>query len=265
MGSSLSHQDPDEAKQEARAQWGHDPAGAFAAGSEPLGTPESFARIEAYRYRAQPWMHETFRFSQWSGSRVLEVGVGLGTDHVQFARGGAEMSGIDLTPRSIELTKQRVEQEGLRSNLSVMDAESMEFEDDSFDVVYSFGVLHHTTSAERAFAEVRRVLRPGGVFLGGLYSKHSYFYARLRIERIVYGQFRRETLEETISRIEHSTSDARPYVRLFTARKLRGALEDAGFGSVRLRRRQMGLGDWSERLPTWIAAPGGWFLIHEAR
>jgi ubiquinone/menaquinone biosynthesis C-methylase UbiE len=265
MAPSVSQQEPDGAKQEAKAQWGHDPAGAFAAGSEPLGTPESFARVEAYRYEVQPWMHEMFGFDRWKGSHVLEVGVGLGTDHVQFARGGAEMSGIDLTPRCVDLTRRRVEQEGLRSKLTVMDAESLEFDDDSFDVVYSFGVLHHTTSAERAFAEIRRVLRPGGVFLGGLYSKYSYFYVRLRVERILYGQFRRESWEAALSRIEHSTSAARPYVRLFTGRELRRALEEAGFDSVTLRRRQMGLGHWSERLPTWMAAPGGWFLIHDAR
>ncbi len=88
-------------------------------------------------------MHDTFRYERFAGQRVLEIGVGLGTDHVQFARAGAVMTGIDLTPRCIELTQIRVAQEGLWSDLRVMDAGQLTFEKDAFDAVYSFGVLHH--------------------------------------------------------------------------------------------------------------------------
>src|SRR4051794_17854646 len=153
-------------REEARSQWSHDPAGSIAAEDVELGTPASFAKVEAHRYAEQPWMHETFRFERFAGERVLEIGVGLGTDHLQFARAGAQTTGVDLTPRCIELTRRRFEQEGLSSDLRIMDAENLAFDDDSFDVVYSFGVLHHIPSTERAFAQVRRVLRPGGVFLG---------------------------------------------------------------------------------------------------
>ncbi len=114
------------AKHEARAQWSHDPAGALAVGDEPLGSPDSFVRIEKHRYAEQPWMHETFIFERWAGKRVLEVGVGLGTDHIQFARSGAQMAGVDLVPRCVEMTARRLEQEGLRSQLAVMDAEAPE-------------------------------------------------------------------------------------------------------------------------------------------
>jgi ubiquinone/menaquinone biosynthesis C-methylase UbiE len=259
------HDALDPIKREARAQWGHDPAGGLAAGNEPLGTRESFARVEAYRYAEQPWMHETFGYGRWAGRDVLEVGVGLGTDHLQFARSGARMSGVDLTPRCVEMTRRRLEQEGLTSDLSIMDAERLEFPDNSFDAVYSFGVLHHTSSPELAFREIRRVLRPGGIFLGGLYSKHSWFYLRIWAERILRLEFLRESLTDRLSRIEYSTSDAKPHVRLFTALELRATLQGAGFDVVRIQKRHVGLGRRSESLPGWIGALGGWYLIHEAR
>ncbi len=259
------HDALDPIKREARAQWGHDPAGGLATGNEPLGTRESFARVEAYRYAEQPWMHETFGYERWAGRDVLEVGVGLGTDHLQFARAGARMSGIDLTPICVEMTKRRLDQEGLASRLSIMDAEQLDFPDDSFDAVYSFGVLHHTSSPELAFREIRRVLRPGGAFIGGLYSKHSWFCLQIRAERLLRFEFLRESWADRLSRIEQLTSDAKPHVRLFTPRELRATLRGAGFDQVVIRKRHVGLGRRSEWLPAWISALGGWYLTHEAR
>jgi SAM-dependent methyltransferase len=256
-------------KRESRKQWSSDPAGSLAVGSEPLGSVGAFRKVEEHRYREQPWMHSTFDFERHRGARVLEIGVGLGTDHLQFGRAGAVMTGVDLTPRCVDLTARRFEQEGLRTNLSVMDAEHLEFGADSFDVVYSFGVLHHVHSTEAAFSEVRRVLRPGGVFLGALYSRHSLFYARIRAERLLRREYRSETLEDRLSRIEHGGSDSKPHVRLFSPGELRLALREAGFSSIGLRRRHAGFGRFTERLPPSVertlGALGGWYLVHTAR
>jgi ubiquinone/menaquinone biosynthesis C-methylase UbiE len=257
------------AKHEARRQWAHDPAGSIAVEDDGLGTPESFRKVEAHRYAEQPWMHETFHYARFRGQRVLEIGVGLGTDHLQFARAGARLTGIDLTQRCIDLTRARFAQQGLRSRLLQMDAERLDFDDDSFDVVYSFGVLHHTPSPERAFREVRRVLRPGGVFIGGLYNQQSAFYARVLLERLVWREFRHETLEQRRGRIEHSTSGAVPLVRLFTSGELRRLLRESGFEHVDLTRRHLGLGRFTGRLPEWLERGGGrlagWYLVHTAR
>jgi ubiquinone/menaquinone biosynthesis C-methylase UbiE len=256
-------------KEEARAQWSHDPAGSLAVGDEPLGTPESFARVEAHRYREQPWMHETFDFDRFIGQRVLEVGVGLGTDHLQFARAGALVTGIDLAEKSVDLTRRRFEQEGFDSDLHVMDAEQLSFDDNSYDAVFSFGVLHHTPAPDRAFREIRRVLRPNGVFLGGLYNRRSLFYARVRARRLALLEFRRETLEQRHARIEYSTSDATPLVRLFSVAELKRMLTDAGFRSISIRRRHLGLGELTPHVPARLERAAGsalgWYLIHEAR
>lgn len=259
----------DRVRHETRAQWGHDPAGNVAAEGEDLGSPESFELVREHRESEQPWMEETFRWERFRGARVLEIGVGLGTDHRSLACAGADLSGIDLTPRCIELTALRFEQEGLHSNLQVMDAEDMSFPDDSFDVVYSFGVLHHTGSTEQAFKEIRRVLRPGGLFSGGLYSRESFFYTHVVLEWTLGLQFLRRPLDDRLSDIEHSTSDARPLVRLFGREELRGILLGTGFDEVGVRRRHCGLGFLTPHIPPWVERAlgriGGWYLVHEAR
>ena len=93
---------------------------------------------------------------------MLEVGVGLGTDFVRFARAGADLHGVDLTEAAVSLVRQRLGQEGLEADVQVADAERLPFDDASFDLVYSWGVLHHTPDPSAAIAEVRRLVRPGG-------------------------------------------------------------------------------------------------------
>jgi SAM-dependent methyltransferase len=257
-------------KRAAQEQWSLDPAGSSDAGGTELGTPESFALIERNRYQQQPWMHEACRFERFTGKAVLEIGVGLGTDHLQRARAGARLTGIDLTPRCVELTKRRFEQEGFHSALSVMDAERMEFDNASFDAVYSFGVLHHTASAERAFEEVRRVLRPGGVFIGGLYNRYSLFVTIKLVERLIHGEWTQESFDDRLSRVEYSASDreSKPYVRLFSRSQLRRALTGAGFARVGIIKRHSGVQLTRVQIPAWIYSvagrTAGWYLIHEA-
>lgn len=114
------------------------------------------------RYALEPYILEFARFNVTSGQMVLEIGVGLGADHQQFAQAGAELWGIDLTERAIEHTQRRMQAFGLSSNLAVGDAENLEFEDGKFDLVYSWGVLHHSPNTPKAVAEVLRVTKPGG-------------------------------------------------------------------------------------------------------
>ena len=125
------------------------------------------------RYELEPEIAQLARFDTARGKRLLEIGVGLGADHERFGRGGAELYGIDLTPRAIQHTRQRLENAGLSSRLATGDAENLDFPDDTFDIVYSWGVLHHTPDTRRAVAEVYRVLKPGGEARIMIYHKWS--------------------------------------------------------------------------------------------
>lgn len=155
--------------------WQANPCGTRFAEGE-IGTREFFNAVERHRYQSEWHIPGAVNFPRWRDSDVLEVGCGVGTDAINFARRGARYTGVDLTEASIELVRRRFELEGLPANLRVADAEELPFADDSFDLVYSHGVLHHTPDTQRAIDEVHRVLKPGGAALVMLYHKNSYNY-----------------------------------------------------------------------------------------
>ncbi len=168
----MKEQDDEQLKEQVRAYWNAHPCGTQFTHLVP-GSKEFYEEVERYRYETQPFMRRVMEFDKFGGKRLLEVGCGLGTDLLQFARGGAQVTGVDLTPASIELVKKRFELYGLTARAQVADAEHLPFSDQSFDVVYSFGVLHHTPNTQKAVEEVHRVLKPGGRIIIMLYHRHS--------------------------------------------------------------------------------------------
>lgn len=134
---------------------------------------EGFRQQAETRYELEPFIIPFADFEAARGKGVLEIGVGLGADHQRFAQAGARLTGIDLTERAVEHTRRRFELFGLKSDLRVADAESLPFADESFDWVYSWGVLHHSPDTARAIDEVWRVLRRRGRARVMIYHKHS--------------------------------------------------------------------------------------------
>lgn len=134
---------------------------------------EDFDNQAQIRYSLEPYIAEFADFAVARGKRVLEIGVGLGADHQRFAEAGADLWGIDLTERAIEIASRRLRAYGLSSMMKQGDAEQLDFPDEWFDVVYSWGVLHHSPDTRSAISEVRRVLRPGGVAKVMIYHKWS--------------------------------------------------------------------------------------------
>jgi SAM-dependent methyltransferase len=125
------------------------------------------------RYELEPYIVPFAGFEGTAGRKVLEIGVGLGADHQRFAEAGADLHGLDLTERAIVHTRNRLDAMCLHSVLQVGDAEHLQFADASFDMVYSWGVLHHSPDTPRAIGEVWRVLRDGGVAKIMIYHKWS--------------------------------------------------------------------------------------------
>lgn len=160
---------------DVRAYWEQEPCGTDGAvvGDRPPMSPEWFAEVERFRYEAEPFIHQIAQFTRHRGKRILEVGVGAGTDHLQWARAGCDCYGVDLTDAGIETTRAHLALHGLSSNLQRVDAETLPFDDGCFDLVYSWGVVHHSEAPERIVAEIHRVLKPGGTFVGMLYGRRS--------------------------------------------------------------------------------------------
>jgi len=214
-----------EEKQRAREQWSEDPCGAVYAREQEFGTREFFDAVERHRYTEYaPWMPAVMGFSDFAGARLLEVGCGMGTDLLQFARGGAKVTGVDLTPRSIEISRQHLEVCGERGDFAITDGESLPFADESFDVVYSNGVLHHTPDTAGAVREVHRVVRPGGQARVMLYHRGSATYWGNIILRygVLHGELLKHSPEDIMSKyVEFNESGGRPLVKVYSRRQAR--------------------------------------------
>jgi SAM-dependent methyltransferase len=162
-------------KERVRAFWQANPCGTKFTDAAP-GTRLFYERVEEHRYAKEWHIPEAAEFAASGGLRVLEIGCGLGTDGAQFARAGADYTGVDLTEAAVELARRRFELFDLPGEFRTADAENLDFREESFDLVYSHGVLHHTPDTERAVREVHRVLRPGGRAVVMLYHRDSYNY-----------------------------------------------------------------------------------------
>jgi ubiquinone/menaquinone biosynthesis C-methylase UbiE len=160
---------------------------AYADGAFEPGTPEFFDRLDREFYSWNTPLHDArpvgrlFPYDAYQGGRVIEVGCGLGTMAMNWARAGARVTAVDLNPTSIKLTRRRFELHGLAGDVRLEDARTLPFADGEFDYAYSWGVLHHSPDLAQSIAELMRVLRPGGGFGVMLYNRRSILY-RYQIE-----------------------------------------------------------------------------------
>jgi ubiquinone/menaquinone biosynthesis C-methylase UbiE len=143
-----------------------------------------FEEIERFRYFDQPFIHSFAQFTRYRGKKVLEVGVGAGTDFIQWLRAGAYVHGVDLTNEAVTNTRQRVAVYELPppEGIQVADAEDLPFPSNTFDLGYSFGVLHHSPNTEKAIRELVRVVKPGGEVKMMLYNRHSIYAFNLWVK-----------------------------------------------------------------------------------
>jgi SAM-dependent methyltransferase len=194
---------------------------------------------EQERYSTYPWLYDAAEFKNHGGEEVLEIGCGTGADLLQFAKHGALATGVDLTTNHVDLARKRV---GELAAVHKADARHLPFEDESFDYVYSHGVLHHCDEPEQMVGEMMRVLRPGGRFNVHVYSLLSYVTFR--------GFFRYGSKWK----LHVENSRAPVHIDLYTGRKLRHLF---GHG-ISIRKYQCE--------PFQFMAPlFGWFLVVKGR
>jgi len=161
-------------KTEVKAFWNRQACGTEHARADKFSR-DYFEQLEARRYQHEPFIHSFAQFTRYHRKRVLEVGFGPGTDFVQWLRAGAAASGVDLTEEALAHLTHRIQIYGLPEpeSLQVADAEHLPFESNTFDLGYSWGVLHHTPDTEASLRELVRVVRSGGEIKIMLYNRHS--------------------------------------------------------------------------------------------
>jgi ubiquinone/menaquinone biosynthesis C-methylase UbiE len=262
----------DKYKDEVQRQWNSDPAGSHYVRAAPRHTREWFEEAEAYRYgEYAPWMLDVMEFGRHAGETVLEIGGGMGTDLAQFARHGAMTTDLDLSSGHLNLARENFEHRGLQGTFVHHDAESLPFDSDSFDVIYSNGVIHHTPNAASVVREIRRVLKPGGKAIVMVYAENSLHYWRNLVWAIGLkdNKLQIRSMGEIMSRaVERSdNAAARPLVKVYTRDRLRKLFR--GFEGIEIVQRQMLSVEKPRllaRLPTRILEHRmGWNLIIKAR
>lgn len=164
-------------KQQVRAFWDGQPCGTGEP-QAPSGSRGFFDQLGSLRYQREPMIHDFAEFSRRAGRRVLEIGCGAGSDSAQWAKGGARLTAVDLSFNSLQMTRRHLAVNRLEAQLCEADTECLPLRDDVFDLVYSWGVIHHTPDMPRAIAEIWRVLRPGGQIRIMIYHRYSWVALR---------------------------------------------------------------------------------------
>jgi len=159
------------AKESVRDYWNSE-----SCGESYAVTQEGFdlSAQEVARYRLEPYILNFAKFAEGFERDILEVGVGMGADHLNWSLSSPKsLTGVDLTPRAIDFTEKRFARAGRHTNVRIADAECLPFADGSFDIVYSWGVMHHSPNTRACIEEAARVLRTGGVARVMVYHKWS--------------------------------------------------------------------------------------------
>ncbi|MCX6545092.1 MAG: class I SAM-dependent methyltransferase [Acidobacteria bacterium] len=247
-------------KHEVRDFWDAASCGElYAVGSDPR---ERLAQHARARYQLEPYIADFAQFESSKDQDVLEIGVGMGADHLRLAEAHPKcLVGVDLTPRAVAYTRERLQLFGQQPRVLVGDAECLPFPDRSFDLVYSWGCLHHSPDTGRAVSEVYRVLRTGGRCRIMIYHSASPVgwllwlrYALLRGRvlmtlRDVYGMYLESPGTKAFSR-----SEARSLFREFSAVRISVKLSfgDLLLGDVGQRHRSVALAVLKKLWPRWM-------------
>ena len=197
--------------------------------SHAPGSREFFADLDQYHFEKLHHLPRLIDFTAYRGRKVLDVGCGAGIDLARFAKGGAIVTGVDISPSAIVLARQNFAQQGLTADLREADGERLPFPDDVFDLVFAHGVVQYTSGAQALVGECRRVLKPGGTAVFQVYNRISWLNGLSKVMNVP---------------LEHE--DAPVLVR-YSAREFRALL--TGFRDIRIV---------EERFPVKSRLHGGW-------
>lgn len=196
----------------------------------PVGSREYFDQVEARKYTVEPHIPGFARHADWRGKRVLEIGCGLGTDTINFARAGASITAVDLSMKSLELARQRADVFGLRDRVTFLEADAESLSDyvtpEAYDLVYSFGVIHHSPRPDRILDQIRaHFVKPDSTVKLMVYHRHSWKVAALVLTE-AHGAWWR--LDEAVAKQSEAQTGC-PVTYSYSRRSFADLLERHGF------------------------------------
>jgi SAM-dependent methyltransferase len=197
--------------------------------SKPVGTREYFDEVEARKYFVESHIPAFAEFERWRGKKVLEIGCGIGTDTINFARHGAQVTAVDLTEKSLEVARQRAKVFGLEDRIRFYQANAERLSDtvpvEQYDLVYSFGVIHHTPNPEQVIEQIRKYTGKQSTVRIMVYNRWSW---KVLWILFAYGKGQFWKLNRLIA--EHSEAQTGcPVTHSYSRRHGRKLLGDHGF------------------------------------
>ena len=196
---------------------------------KPVGTREYFEEVEARKYFVEPHIPRFAEFERWRGKKVLEIGCGIGTDTANFARHGAQVTAVDLSPQSLELARRHIEAYGLQDQVRFYSGSAEELTHfvpvEAYDLIYSFGVIHHTPHPEKVVEQMRSYAKRGTTVKLMVYHRRSWKVLWILMG---YGKGQFWRLPELIA--EHSEAQTGcPVTYSYTREEGRKLIESSGF------------------------------------
>ena len=226
-----SSESPSKLKKETIQNWIKDPCGSNYSQEKKLSKPY-FNQIEQSRYYSSPWMLDNINSFEIKDKKVLEIGFGMGTDHLAMARKGAIMHGIDMGVQNNKITKTRFKLFDYKTHLTLGDAEFLPFKNSCMDFIYSFGVIHHSPDTQKIISEAHRILKPGGQCYFAVYNKNSIFFlwSVFLIKYLIGRGWIKRTLRQQISLIEFPNINENMVVKLYKEKEFNSLFKE--FSSV---------------------------------
>jgi ubiquinone/menaquinone biosynthesis C-methylase UbiE len=201
---------------------------------KPVGTREYFDEVEARKYFVEPHIPRFADFERWRGKKVLEIGCGIGTDTVNFARQGALGTAVDLSPQSLDLARRRVEVYGLQDQVRFHAGSAEELASfvpvETYDLIYSFGVIHHTPHPERVLEQMQRYAKRGTTIKVMVYHRHSWKVFGILIG---YGKGQFWRLKELVAENSEAQTGC-PVTYTYTREEGRKLIESSGFRTTNI-------------------------------
>lgn len=228
-------------KEATKIVWGTNPAGWSYGNGYKKGTKEFFESVLKRRFTEEcEWMDEIVHFERFRGKKVLEIGCGAGYDAYQFCHHGALYTGIDLTPDNPLIAKKHLSYFNYDATFLEMDVEELNLQD-TYDFVFSFGVLHHTPNIVQALKNIRCVLKNNGEAQIIVYHKNSIFYilSMILYDWIMKFKFLRMSLKDRRSEMEVTNSGAKALVNIYSAKEFHKICQQAGFKVIKTDIRKL--------------------------